>query len=342
MIPLRDNAPKGADPLVTVCLIAVCVLVYFLQLAYPGGYEESLRVWGEVPTRILAGHNVPGTHIPAYWTWLTSIFMHAGALHLIGNMLALWLFGDNIEWLLGRFRFLLFYLTVGVLANIATTFLGYQSSEPGIGASGAIAGVMAAYLIFYPRARVTSLMWINPFSFMYFATGGQWGFVTRNISALWYIGSWLALQIALGGLLFGTGTHINAGIYAHVAGALGGAVLVWPLLIQGRRPDADDPVVTDSITAPIIGDEGDGGSGVRVNMLDDELARLHGSAAPIPPIHDYRAEELLDQGDRQGALQHCREMLAIAQRMGEHDREAGYRALIDEITAMPAPQDVGV
>src|SRR5687767_3984389 len=102
IVPLRDNAPKGSEPLVTLGLIVACVVIYLLQLVFPGGFERSLEVWGEVPTRILAGENVPGTNLSAYWTWLTSMFMHGSAMHLIGNMIMLWLFGDNVEWLLGR------------------------------------------------------------------------------------------------------------------------------------------------------------------------------------------------------------------------------------------------
>jgi hypothetical protein len=177
---------------------------------------------------------------------------------------------------------------------------------------------------------------------MYFATGGQWGFVLRNISALWYVGSWILLQLGLALVLAGAEVHINAGIYAHAAGALGGGLLAWPLVIHSRRPATDDPVVTDTISSPIWGDEGDGGDGVRLNTLGDEISRLRGTAAAVPPIHDYRAEELLEQGDRSAALRHCEDMLAIARRMGEHDRVTGYEALIAEISALPPPSTVGI
>jgi membrane associated rhomboid family serine protease len=223
MIPLRDDAPAGATPWVNWALMLSCILVFLWQLAYPGGFEQSLLTWGEVPSRILGGENVPGTGISAWWTLLSAMFMHGGFLHLAGNMVSLWIFGDNIEWLLGRARYLAFYLACGVAASLATLYLGSASDMPGIGASGAIAGVMAAYMLMYPQARVTTLVL------------GRGGSGVYQISALWFIGAWIAIQVLQSVQALGQGVNMNLGIYAHVAGAIAGAILVWPLLIPGRR-----------------------------------------------------------------------------------------------------------
>lgn len=338
MFPLRDNAPAERDPLVNWLIIGLCVVVYFIQLAYPGGFQNSLDVWGEIPARILAGEKVPGTDLPAWVTMFTAFFMHGGFLHLLGNMLALWLFGDNLEWLLGRVRYILFYILCGLASSAVTVFLGYESYEPGMGASGAIAGVMTAYLIIYPRARITSLLWIPPFSIAHFYTG-TWGFVVRNISALWYIGGWLGLQIILALVLIAGEVHINAGIYAHVAGAAAGALFLWPLLIRDRLPSMDHEAVTAEITAPIFGEEGDGGSGAPQLTPEEEAELRRQSRLPgrmrgyVQAFRDYHADQLIEQGSLPQALAHCREMLAIAQRQGELHRIAGYEALIEDIEA---------
>jgi membrane associated rhomboid family serine protease len=228
MFPLRDNAPKGAFPVVTIALIASCILVYLWQLTYPGGFEQSLLTWGERPRLIFAGANVPGTDIPAWVTLFTSMFMHGGFMHLLGNMMGLWLFGDNIEWLLGRFRYIIFYIGCGLLASLVTVFLGRESDIPGIGASGAIAGVMAAYVLFYPRAAVTTLVFFG-------------GIHMVNISAMFYIGFWILTQFIGAGALYSSGESVNAGVYAHAAGAAAGFALVYPLLIRARRPGAWEP-----------------------------------------------------------------------------------------------------
>jgi membrane associated rhomboid family serine protease len=340
MLPLRDNAPRGAEPVVNYSLLLICVTVFIMQLLFPGGFEHSLYVWGEVPTRILSGGVVPGTTLPAWVTWLSSMFMHGGVEHLAGNMIMLWLFGDNVEWLLGRFRYIVFYLLCGLLANVATTLIGYQGDQPGIGASGAIAGVMAAYMLVYPRARVTSLLWITPFSFMHMGTG-QWGFVLRNISALWYIGGWIALQLVLGGLLVVSEVHVNAGIYAHVAGAAVGAAMCPLLVIAARRPEPDHAVVTDELTAAVWGDEGDGGSGGSEALsLAEEAHRIRMARTDQlleESFKDYVVEELAAKGDLKGALAHCREMRDIAVRRDDQHRVKGYDRLIDGLEEQLTP-----
>ncbi len=125
----------------------------------------------------------------------TLMFMHANFWHIFGNMYALWLFGDNVEWLLGRFRNFIFYILCGLIASVVTVLLGYESNLPGLGAGGAILGGLAVYLIFYPRARITSLVWYDYFSFGHIYTGKLWPHI-RNISAIWYMvrGSFFSLS----------------------------------------------------------------------------------------------------------------------------------------------------
>ncbi|MCB1220609.1 MAG: rhomboid family intramembrane serine protease [Planctomycetales bacterium] len=340
-IPLRDNAPKGAEPVVTPAIIGVCVLVFGLQCLHPGGIEGSCMQWGEIPARIFAGELVPGTGLSAWWTVLTSMFMHGGLAHIIGNMVVLWLFGDNVEWLMGRARFLLFYILSGIGASLVTIWLGSESSLPGVGASGAIAGVMAAYLIFYPRARITSLMWIDPFSLGH-AWTGSWGFVTRNISALWFIGSWIVFQLLLATLFIGSETWLNLGIYAHAAGAITGALICWPLVIEKRRPAADHPVYTDSISAAVFGDEGDaGGSSVPVQRLGALVQELREEQRMPEPetFSDPVALDMVQAGKLEQALRHCRDMLEINMQQGNRGRARGYERLIDELQDTLALRD---
>jgi membrane associated rhomboid family serine protease len=338
MLPLRDNAPVEKDPVVNWIIIILCVIVYFIQLAYPGGYQQSLDVWGEIPARILAGETVPGTSLPAWVTLFTAFFMHAGFTHLAGNMVILWIVGDNIEWVLGRLRYTVFYILCGLASGVATVFLGYESYEPGMGASGAIAGVMTAYLIIYPRARITSLVWFPPFGIEHFATG-KWGFLIRNISAFWYVGGWLTLQILLALVLIGVEVHINAGIYAHVAGAIAGALLIMPMMLRERLPGLDHDAVTAEISAPIWGEDGDGGDGRPVLTPEEaeeqrRLSRLPGRMRGFQPeFRDYHADQLVAQGHLREALAHCHEMLALAERGGEQHRAEGYRALIERVEA---------
>lgn len=343
-LPLRDNAPTYDVPGVTLTLIALNLAAFAWQHAYPGGFEQSIADWGEVPARIMQNQNVPGSPLPASLTVLTSMFMHANWSHLIGNMYALWLFGDNVEWVLGRARYVLFYMACGILASVATLLLGQASTEPGLGASGAIAGVLAAYLLMYPRARITSLVWIDPYSLMHAMTG-QVGLTLRNISALWYIGAWVVFQIITAGFAIHQEMWLNLGTYAHVAGALAGAAMVYPLALPKRIPRADSAVRSAELTSPVIGEEGDAGSGTEpVASVGEEVARIraeYGTDVPDPRLfQDCVAEELIAQGDYAAALRHCREMLQIARQEDDVDRVNGYLVLIDAINDfVPGEED---
>lgn len=330
IIPLRDNATSYDTPYVTLGLILTCIVVFALQWLHPQGFMAAVNQWGEVPTRIIGGQPVPGTGVSSYWTMFTAMFMHADGWHIAGNMIALWLFGDNIEWLLGRVKFLLFYLACGLVSSGFTLLVGWESNLPGIGASGAIAGVMAAYLIFYPRAKITSIVWFG-FS-VYGLAAGNFLPHLRNISAVWFIGTWVLLQVALAVYLLGLGVFYNLGIYAHAAGAAAGALLVWPLVIPERRPKPTDHEVSDELTTILIGEEGDAGGNEPVYpTLAEEVAKLRESGGRRSTFEDTVAEGLIAHGDYASALKHAREMLEEACEIGDAFRESGYRELIREI-----------
>ena len=206
MIPLRDDAPRWSFPGVTVTLILVNCAIFLYESAllsrsvYLG--ELFMQTYGVVPARVLAAVNGEYPLIEGVAPLFTSIFLHAGWLHLIGNMWFLWIFGDNVEDELGHFPFLVFYIACGVIASLAHIFSGPSSTVPAVGASGAIAGVMGAYLIRFPTARVVTLI---PF-FLFFTT--------VEIPAFVMLFYWLAIQFLSGTMTLGeasAGGGVNPG-----------------------------------------------------------------------------------------------------------------------------------
>ena len=163
MIPIYDDNPALGRPILTIAIIVGCILVWFLQISLgPGGEREAIISFGLVPSAFL-GNTFQNGPISPLFTVFTSMFMHGGLMHLGGNMLYLWIFGDNIEGALGHTRFLFFYLICGIAAALAQVFVDPTSNIPMIGASGAVSGVLGAYLIFYPRARVRTLVFLGIF-----------------------------------------------------------------------------------------------------------------------------------------------------------------------------------
>jgi len=209
MIPLKDDNPTTTKPIVTYFLIGLCVFIFLIQLGsetYKTG--QLFYSYGLIPS-VLMGHNqLPlDLHvIPAYITILTSMFMHGGFMHLIGNMLYMWIFADNIEDNLGPSKFLIFYLLSGLGAAMTQVLMDTQSQIPMVGASGAIGGVLGAYLINHPNARVLVLI---PF-----------GFFSQliKIRALYVLGFWFILQfISSGG---------GVAYAAHIGGFVSGMILI--------------------------------------------------------------------------------------------------------------------
>ena len=215
MIPLRDDNPTRSRPVLTVLLIAANVLVFMYQLSLGQRQEQALVFqFGAIPAVIVGTQSLPEqlAAIPPVFSLFTSMFLHGGFMHLIGNMLYLWIFGNNIEDAMGRVRFLVFYLTCGVLAALAHIVSNPTSVIPTIGASGAISGVLGAYLLLYPHARVLTLIPL--------------GFFTRliYIPAGFVLGFWFVLQLLSGSLSSPEGGGIAW--FAHVGGFVAGMVLV--------------------------------------------------------------------------------------------------------------------
>ncbi len=219
MIPLKDDVPVQSVPVLTIGLIAANVVAFLWQIDF--GLERSVLVGGAIPYEILTFRDVgPPYLVPPPFTVITSMFLHGGLLHIAGNMLFLWIFGNNVEDALGRSRFLVFYLLSGIAAAAAQMGAAAMSGEAGIpmvGASGAIAGVLAAYLSLFPYARVLTLVPIFFFIRLFY------------IPAWFFIGLWFLVQI-LSGFLGGGGSGVA--FFAHIGGFVAGFALVH---LMGRR-----------------------------------------------------------------------------------------------------------
>jgi membrane associated rhomboid family serine protease len=225
MIPLKDNIPSSRIPLITIGLIVINVLVYLNQLTLPP--RAALRfvyLYGLIPVEISQWQLLVPHPVPLYGTILTSMFVHGGLFHLAGNMLYLWIFGDNVEDRLGRFRFLLFYLLSGVGAAAAQILSDPHSKIPMVGASGAISGVLGAYLLLYPHARVVTLVFFG------------WLVRVIEIRALIVLGFWIVVQLVSGLLTWGAQVG-GVAWFAHVGGFVAGLVMVIPLRRRAEGPD---------------------------------------------------------------------------------------------------------
>jgi membrane associated rhomboid family serine protease len=209
MIPLKDDNPTSSKPVVTYLIIVLCILIFLIQFSsqsYRTG--ELFYSYGLIPSVLMGNNQLPMDlyAIPSYLTILTSMFMHGGFLHLIGNMLYMWIFADNIEDNLGPINFLFFYILAGVGAAMTQVLVDANSQIPMVGASGAIGGVLGAYLINHPNARVLVLI---PF-----------GFFSQliKIRALYVLGFWFILQfISSGG---------GVAYAAHIGGFVSGVILI--------------------------------------------------------------------------------------------------------------------
>jgi len=212
MFPIRDHNPSGKTPYVTIALIALNVLVFLGYFLGKNEYQLQFFFfeWGLVPARVMAGGG--------YETFVTSMFLHGGWMHLAGNMLFLWIYGDNLEEEFGHVRFLLFYLAAGLAAAGLQTFADLGSRVPMVGASGAIAGVMGGYLLLFPRAKVDVLFIIVIF--------------IRIIAVpAWIVlGLWFAIQIFSG--LSTPGDVGGVAYWAHAGGFIAGLVLTLPVWLK--------------------------------------------------------------------------------------------------------------
>jgi membrane associated rhomboid family serine protease len=212
VIPLRDENPAERRPIVTVVLIVANVAAFGWQLFV--GLDLSVQRAGLIPYELLSGHDIGPTDIvPPVATILTSMFMHGGLLHIAGNMWFLWIFGDNVEDALGAVKFVLFYLACGVAAALAQTLASVVmggTRVPMVGASGAIAGVLAGYAMLFPRARILTII---PFLF---------GLV--YLPAWFFLGVWFLYQLLP--VFLGQAGHAGVAFFAHIGGFLAGLALV--------------------------------------------------------------------------------------------------------------------
>lgn len=217
MFPIKDDQPRYSTPYVNTSLIVLNILIYFYQWTLgPRGGEAFARIYGEVPAHLAAflagspGYTLPDVVLPFF----TSMFLHGGWMHVLGNMWFLYIFGDNIEDYLGHFKYLIFYLLSGLLAMATQVAMYPHSNVPTVGASGAIAGVLGAYVLLYPRARVLT-----------------WFFVFVLYLPAWIVlGEWFVLQFAAGTASLSSaqpGRDLGGvAVWAHIGGFIAGMVMI--------------------------------------------------------------------------------------------------------------------
>ena len=214
MIPLRDDNPTTLKPVITVGLIALCTLVFFWQLSLGAHAEAMIQALGVMPAALFGNQSLPPElrQVPAALTVVTSMFLHGGWMHLIGNMLYLWIFGNNVEDAMGHGRFVVFYLLCGVAAVLAQALPAPDSTIPMIGASGAISGVLGAYLLLYPHARVLVLIPLGYLSRMVY------------LPAMVVLGFWFLLQFL--SILLTDPNQPGVAFGAHAGGFVAGMLLI--------------------------------------------------------------------------------------------------------------------
>ena len=228
MLPLKDNVPTRTTPVVTIGLIVANSLVWFWELR--GGVNQEVFRWGYYPCEVQAPcEGVARHHHELVETVFSSMFMHGSWIHILGNMLFLWIFGNNVEDALGKVRFLLWYLAGGVAATALQTFVTlnwggpHDASVPNIGASGAIAAVLGGYFLLLPSARVLTAIFLGFFFFI------------REIPAILFLGIWFLLQALEGGLgILHPQQSGGVAFFAHIGGFAFGFGTVY--LVARRRP----------------------------------------------------------------------------------------------------------
>lgn len=214
MIPLHDDNPTERIPIVTVTFIIMCVSVYVYQQSLPDRLEQFFVFqYGAIPSVVFGNASLPeevSVAVPASMTLLTSMFLHGSWMHLLGNMLYLWIFGNNIEDAMGHAKFVIFYVLCGILAALSHAVTDTASQIPMVGASGAISAVLGAYLLLYPRAHVLVLM---P------------GLGMTRVAAGVVLGMWFIMQLVSGGMSGGASGG-GVAFFAHIGGFVSGMALI--------------------------------------------------------------------------------------------------------------------
>jgi membrane associated rhomboid family serine protease len=222
MIPIRDNIPSRARPWVEYSIITITAVVFIYQLGRSGAESEAFfRDFGLIPARLTGSLQDGGS---GYFGLISSMFLHGGVLHFLGNMWFLRIFGDNIEDHIGHGRFAVFYILSGIVAGLAQVLSDPDSPIPMIGASGAVAGVMGAYLVLYPKARVLTLIPIFFFISLI------------EVPAVFFLGIWFVIQLYSGTMTAAAGAQGGVAFWAHAGGFVAG-ILVLGLLGGWRRPE---------------------------------------------------------------------------------------------------------
>ncbi len=220
MIPYKDDNPTTLFPFVTIGIIVLNVLVFLWEVFSPEGMDTIVYSFGAIPENLLTLKT--RQPIPPAATLFTAMFMHAGFLHIGGNMLYLWIFGNNIEDQLGHMRFLVFYLIGGVIAAYAHSITSPGSTIPMVGASGAVSAVLGAYLLLFPKARVYTIVFLGFF------------YQILKVPALIVIGFWAIIQLASGVLSKGVVGSGGVAWFAHIGGFLFGLIFIKIFLFKRR------------------------------------------------------------------------------------------------------------
>jgi membrane associated rhomboid family serine protease len=234
LFPLKDDTPLKSISFqyVTITLIAINVIAFLWEIAPGTDGDKIVFSLGAIPAVVLGQGEVPArlAGFPGWATLITSLFLHGGWIHLLSNMLFLWIFGDNVEDSMGHIRYLVFYLLCGVLATLMHAFAQPTSDVPLIGASGAISGVLGAYLLLHPRARLLVLFL---------------SIIPLRLPAWVVLGSWIGLQF----LNLGDTADSDVAWWAHIGGFMAGAILIVPFRRKGvplfDREERGDPVVVE-------------------------------------------------------------------------------------------------
>jgi membrane associated rhomboid family serine protease len=230
ILPLRTDYRDRSFPWVTTGLIVANVLVFLYELALGDRVEGLIEAFGTVPLAITTGHRVAAPESAAplgypYLTLITSMFLHGGWLHLLGNMLFLWVFGQNVEDVFGHGYYLFFYLVCGVVASLAQVMIAPESTVPSLGASGAISGVLGAYLVLFPLAHVRTLVRIG------------WVVLLPSIPAYLMLGGWFVLQLLSSLASQGASAETGGVAYsAHIGGFIVG--FAWGRLFRAQHAPA--------------------------------------------------------------------------------------------------------
>lgn len=227
MIPFKDDNPTRTFPFVTITLIAANIIVYFLQITSSADPVKIVYSYGAVPHFLFTFAHAQAVH--PVLTVITSMFMHGGLFHLGSNMLFLWVFGDNVEDRLGHIKFFLFYSLCGAVAAYSHAITDPDSLMPMIGASGAVSGVLGAYLVLFPRARIHTLVF-----FGFFAQ------VVR-LPALLVLGFWILIQFLNGILSRGSEVHAGVAWFAHIGGFIIGLILIVVFYKRRKRRSSPFP-----------------------------------------------------------------------------------------------------